>query len=411
LIREGKQPMSFQIGEYVLHGELNNTKKNSTFGLLRLEGYDLPISLELTGDMGEDLRGKRIRFEAVPPPGTYEKLDLERIKGLSDRQCGPTGIMTADGWVRVFDCSFDEFYRRTKLGEQPPTRWVQRLYLEWWSKNGDVVLELGGAKIEYFEDDAWKPLPPPGGPTPEEIEQAQDGANLPPPAGLDITIVTHDGGVRRLQFPEGLDAQMPEIDPEAFEKADLQTRLDMQAEAVERAIRGEDPADPDCEDLELMDYCIEHDSGILMADLFAEPAVLPDADTLTDEQIQYVFKDLLRQLALLGVAYHMCEHYSARQAYKQLVEEILPEHPIQPALAASGWIQHFMSCESCPACEEEMRRECEEHERDRAANPEKYERMEREQEEEMERELREWREKYGDRESSWDLGDDEGLPF
>ena len=109
------------------------------------------------------------------------------ICGLTWEQIGPTGTMTADRQVRVFDCSFEEFYRRVKLDEPPPTQWKRCLYLEWFSQNGRVVLELPDPVLEFVERVDWSQ----GQNSVEEDAPDQCDADfldsVPPESGLGIT--------------------------------------------------------------------------------------------------------------------------------------------------------------------------------------------------------------------------------
>ena len=57
--------MAYRLGEHVLCGEIFNTSNYSTHGYLVLRGTDHAVSLQLTGNCGEDLRGRNIRFEAA----------------------------------------------------------------------------------------------------------------------------------------------------------------------------------------------------------------------------------------------------------------------------------------------------------------------------------------------------------
>lgn len=136
--------MAFRLGEFVVYGELRNTRHYETFGVIVLRG-DAPgqetvLRIELTGNCGRDLQGKFFRFT----PGENDKGDavfrMKEHRGFQDRQIGPTGTMTAQGWVRTLPCSAAEFMRRAELGEPPPTEWKNRLYLEWYGQNGRVVV-------------------------------------------------------------------------------------------------------------------------------------------------------------------------------------------------------------------------------------------------------------------------------
>lgn len=317
--------MALRLNDYVIRGELFNLKKYSTHGWLELDGLDFPLTFELTGDCAEDLRGKHIRFTAAPNPYAERALDLHSVR-LAPRQIGATGRISAGSWTKTFECTVEEFLHRSRLGEAPPTTWKRLLYLEWFSQNGRVVVELAGAAIEYALDgggEAWAPLPEPH-PSPGEIAEAQEAADLPAPAGLEITIVKPDGGTRRLTL--GGDEANDEVDRALFESA----------------LINDGPEDWD---------------DVPDVDLFTEPQVLPDPDTLSDEQAEEVLPSLLTQLAMLGIALHVCEHFTPHEAYRLLVERIFPETRVLDNVKGGGWTREFLTSEYCAACQAEDARE------------------------------------------------------
>ncbi len=196
--------MAFRLNDAVVCGELINTRKNSTHGWLGLRGFTRPLSLQLTGNCSPDLAGKHIRFEMRNPPEDQgdaaesaedEKAMLEKLDlgDLAWQQIGPTGTMTAAHKVRHADCSPEELYMRCKLKEPPPTEWKRCLYLEWYSQNGRVVLEMVDPIIEFVEPDGKTQASP--------NEEAVDAALTDEPpeegGGLSITAfqMNEDGEV------------------------------------------------------------------------------------------------------------------------------------------------------------------------------------------------------------------------
>lgn len=349
--------MAFRLGDYIICGELWNDRPYSTFGALQLAGMEDAISIQLTGDCDADLKGRHFRFEAVPDPSQCSKPKLKEFRkatrALALMQVGPTGTMTAAGWVKTFDCSVKEFLRRSKLGEAPPTRWARRLYLEWFSQNGRVVIELAGPVIEVFEDGEWKPLPHPG-PSPDEIEQAQEAAGLPPAAGLEIDIISATGEIKRLQFPDDEHAPPEEKAGPGDDADDLQRQLDEQAAAVERAIRGEEPPCDAVEAAMLMDHALDTSIGSLLVDIFEPARRFPAPDSLDDKQVEIAFKNTLMQLAMCGIAFHVCPHCTPREAYRLLLGKVMKEERVFRPLMKTGWVQFFDASEYCAKCEEEF---------------------------------------------------------
>jgi hypothetical protein len=191
-----------------------------------------------------------------------------------------------------------------------------------------------------------------------------------------------------LKAPPGIGELPPEPQPRAAsaghneEQEDEEPRLlpetlehqfEEDAEAINRAIRGEEEkparrgesADEDIREMELMDALIESGPGEPLFELFEGPLRLPRPETLDDAGVEKALKSLLAQLAVFNVALAVCPHYSIRDAYRLMLERICPNEHAYSELRGTGWIQHFMTHESCPLCEAEADREYEEMERKR----------------------------------------------
>ncbi|MCA9012646.1 MAG: hypothetical protein KDB01_23000 [Planctomycetaceae bacterium] len=63
---------------------------------------------------------------------------------------------------------------------------------------------------------------------------------------------------------------------------------------------------------------------------------------------------LLTAMALRGVAFDMCPHFTAMQAYRLLINDLLPKAGAHPNLAATGFVKHYCSWEYCEECDAEF---------------------------------------------------------
>jgi hypothetical protein len=347
--------MAFRLGEYVVYGEIRNTHHYSTSGFLVLRGKEegevTVVHLALTGDCDQDLKGKCCRFFARENDPLQEVFDPAKYEGLQYRQIGPTGTMTAKEWVRTFDCSTEEFLQRSNLGEPPPTVWRRRLYLEWYSQNGRVVVEMADPVIEECvrqpegEDDEgdWAPLPhlalPPDLP----------GSKRTP--GMEATTFHIEGDDVHIEHWSARKNSEPEKDEYDTDPDHLQRELDKEARAIERAIRGLDPTDEDVSpEMELMDQCLEHSESRPVISLLEDIDKLPRPETLNDEAVEAELKGLLTQLAMLNVTLDVCDHCTPRDCYRLLLDEMLSESETFEELIGTGWAQHMMTSEFCPKC-------------------------------------------------------------
>jgi hypothetical protein len=434
--------MALRLSDRIIRGEIINTKHYSTHGWLELCDVDHPIMLQLTGNCSPDLAGWHIRFVAkqhaqeydpanestwldsdepeqeLPPEAPSNIVgneadssedesfdDLYDLHGCEDpdpsglawQQVGPTGTMTADRQVRVFDCPVEEFLRRSELGEPPPTEWKRCLYLEWYSQNGRVVLELPDPVLEFVEHVQW-PRPQnqikTNAPTAEDPTDPSAEESPPEATGLGVTEIrlNDDGQTEITQqfFPTSSDDDGPDVvhfgedaaeddepeNPYQLFPPDLQKQLDVQAYHTDWTIQGEtdDPEKPESiREMELMDYLIENSDGEQLDSACHVPVPLDKIDFLSDKQAEQALKDILGQLAMSGVALDVCKHFTPRMAYRLLLEEIFPEDRFFPELRGTRWVQHYSTWEYCPQCDAEIQKDVEESERRRREHPEEFE--------------------------------------
>jgi lysophospholipase L1-like esterase len=350
--------MAVRLGEYLVYGEINNTRRYFTSGwiILRRETQEKEavIRFRLTGDCGEDLRGRRVRFWQHPedesriplyPKESYPDLQLEQI--------GTTGYVSAAGWVRIMPCSVEEFMRRAHLGEPPPTTWVRRLYLEWYGQNGRVVVEIPDPYIEECVrapqgrdyESGWRELPCPT-PKPEGTPESTGGP--------DITVIKRDGDDVTLEHVCTSDEEGDRDESSLF-TGDLERMLEEQADAVDRKIAGGGSSDDDAQDIEILDYCIEHggpEDPVLPFITAGGP--LPRPEGLGDDEVEAALKDLLARLALINISVDICDHCTPRDCYRMLLGEMLPETAIYRDIIGTGNIMHIGTYDWCKECEREI---------------------------------------------------------
>lgn len=388
--------MAFRIGERLIYGELRNLEPWQTSGHLWLRGEKQPLVIELTGNCAPDLHGRAIRFAPRRAASIAEYLDgLERqetpVSGKAPvsgegpasgktpgsgedpgseeaplperffrRHIGVPGDMTAARWVRSLPCTVSEYLARLRLGEKPPTTWKRALYLEWFSRNGRVVVELEDPLLEYQDGETWKPLPCPL-PMPE---RDPDDPPENPASGLEVIAFDAEGHAKRI-VPETNEEASQDGLPE-WMPADLQRMLDARAADVDRRIAGEDEDDESLlAELELMDDLMESGSPDPPASLLGRRR-LPRPDAVSEKKAESLVKALLVELALWGVAVHACPHSTARQLYRILVEHVLFEGGVHPELADTGWTQNLLAAEYCPECIAELEAEFEQESKDKS---------------------------------------------
>lgn len=324
--------MTLNLSEYVIAGEIINRRPNSTHGWLALRGHDHPLVIELTGNPSPDLIGKRFRFQVPADRPRPEPPPLD-FKSLAWQQIGPTGPMSiefaADGKTHV--------------------------RLEWFSQNGPMLVEVTDPELEWIADDEADHQ------RQKELEAAEptdesDDADAPGDFSLE-GLPDEDEDDPYGLFPEGLDEELAqdEIPAEAEPKSGPPQPRDWS-----EVIPGIDDATKKM--YEEWDEVTYGTKDVPLSEAFDPPIKIYSAEQLGElapAAADDALKELLKRLALLGVALSICEHYTPQMAYRYLAEEILPQYGVHPRLPQIGWVQHYDTSEECPECQARFDREWE----------------------------------------------------
>lgn len=397
--------MARRLEEFVLRGEIRNGRRNSVSGWLEVlrtkhsDGKETVepglILLAFTGNLGGQLEGLTFRFEV-------REGDLRKPRPVLEAnfQTQQVGVMgdSVFRMVRVPLAPVDDYLEACEQGETRPEEQRASIYLEWYSQNGRVVLELLDPKFEF--EGEYKDL---GDPEPEALASSDD---FRPPQittiirntdGTFDIVVDDDGGTDDptedaddsdpfALFPENLEEHIHESASDAddvdsmlshdndaveeeFEDAacdeddiwpDFQSSPDAMAERSapkprdwSEVIPGIDPATKAM--YEEWDEVIYGTKDEPLTWLFDEPLCLPRPNALRDEAHAWqVLSSLLAAMALRGVAFDMCPHYTAIRAYELLIDELLPRAGVHPNLAATGFVKHYCSWGHCEECDAEF---------------------------------------------------------
>ena len=353
-----KRRAPLRLGPMVVSGEIDNTRPYAVCGWLKLRGQEHPLTLNLTGDAGENLRGKRVRFE--PGAGGTSLLNQQFVPpSLSDKlawqQIGPTGPMTLAGGAGG----------------------SRKLRLEWDSQNGRVLLDLPAASVTPLPDRDLE----------DELDDELDALLADDGEDDDDLPWDDDDLGGGLIGSGGALFDDEDDDPFGLFPADLQDRLDDEADDLDKeVIPGYDGSTYDLDgpdlpgfgddldedgggtfaaDLRRLEELIEGGAGVPIGQVFDPPLRLRPSAQLNDVRVEAALKLLLARLAEHGIALDICEHYTPRQSYEYLLAEICPSELTHPELDPVRWVQHFSTSDCCEACDEEFEREFEEYERHR----------------------------------------------
>ncbi|HEV7402639.1 MAG TPA: hypothetical protein VGO11_06935 [Chthoniobacteraceae bacterium] len=322
--------MAFRIGDLVLAGVFCHSSPYAVHGHLVLRGSEDPYMFELMGTPASDLCGRSFEFSV--PANDREPSDEDRrlAAAFAAQQVGSTGEMTAARRVKTYDCPPEDIPRLLELKQLPPPTLRQCLYLEWFSQNGRVVLEVVDPQIVPLDETQETPSP---------LEESDDA-----PTGLDPAS----------DFPEFEIEEVSEEEPPDYSATsrELDQELEEAARRVDREISGQsDEADEFLREMETFDELLEHGPRIPLRSLLKDLSLPEPAPEMPEAQAMESLKAALARLAMTSVAFHICKHCSIQEAYRIFMQEVCNEGAI-PGMPGS-FVQHFTTSDFCPKCMEE----------------------------------------------------------
>jgi hypothetical protein len=175
--------MAWRPYENLIDGELDNRTPGKVTGWIRFfrnEQPPLRVTFDLAGDFHEDIRGTVIRLSNPNPSERHPDRGTTYMEGFSPVQTGTAGDITAGlpiaPWTEALaqdlmkrnELFWDEQgirgSEREKLRQEFAERYrahiaardlyfayVEYPYLEWYSDNGRVVLELDQSQVEIVK--------------------------------------------------------------------------------------------------------------------------------------------------------------------------------------------------------------------------------------------------------------------
>jgi hypothetical protein len=337
--------MAFRLEDFVIAGVIYHIHPLCVHGRLLLRGRETPILVELTGAPSEDLRGRSFEFEVPQNDRMPTEEDRQRLARFCDQQIGPVGDMTAALRRKSFDCSVEEFFQRSDQGDPPPAHWRRCLYLEWFSQNGRVVIELLDPTMKFInpheasadsDDDALPELADGGDHGEFENAEACLADDFEPPSEYDP----------QDESPSNTRDESYGLIPE-----DLDRELERAARRVDREIAAKSDDDPDPQtEVKRFNDLIENGEGTLIRDLLEHLELPAPNPQLTEEEAQMALNAALGQLALFSVAYHICDHCSIVDAYRIFMEKLCPHCSVFPEMGGTSFVQHYSTSDFCDTC-------------------------------------------------------------
>jgi hypothetical protein len=175
--------MAWRPYENLIDGELDNRTPGKVTGWIRFfrnEQSPLRVTFDLEGDFHEDIRGTVIRLSNPNPSERFPDRKPTYMKGFKPMQTGTAGDITAGlslgPWTEALAQTlmkrnelfwdeqgihgsereerrqeYSEEYREHIAAGDPYHPYVDYPYIEWYSENGRVVLELDSSQLEVVK--------------------------------------------------------------------------------------------------------------------------------------------------------------------------------------------------------------------------------------------------------------------
>ncbi len=347
--------MARRIGDFIIGGVLDNRQAFRVCGWLALAEHR-GLRLELMGDLGGDLAGRYVEFD-VPDRTPAPDDEVEAcLRELAFGQIGAAGDMRLR-IARVPTCPVEELLARVKAGELPPIDEQPCLYLEWFSQNGRMVVEIPGVILRDCVEEGESEGEITPDPLPDHEHTSGPGITglaldeFGQPYTLDFETHESDEDDPFELFPTDLEEHLRETsDAHQFEEA-----------AIEEPPQPRDWADvipgidPETKAMyEQWDEIYGGQKDEMLSTLLDPALQLPHPDMVTDEATarSYVLQ-IAASLARVSVAFDICRHFTLVQTYRWLVEVVLSEGHVHPNQLAHEIVTHYSSWEFCPQCDAE----------------------------------------------------------
>ena len=119
-----------------------------------------------------------------------------------------------------------------------------------------------------------------------------------------------------------------------------------------------DPWSTDIDNLyQFLDELSDGSCDLPIISLLESPPAHDLPGSMRPNEVQETLRDLIAQLALLGVSVNICPHFSAERALGWLVEEVVFEEQVHPRMVCHGYVSFYMTSDRCGQCSLEFGRD------------------------------------------------------
>jgi hypothetical protein len=324
--------MVHQITSYLIEGIIHLNHSMTLDGRLWLCGLERDVSLFLTGEIPDHLKGQSFR---VRPPLSAEFVEApDEIRNeLLTTQVGallevsishPSGTPCHD--LDTSDNNELEFH------------------LRWHGQNGPVAIHISGVILERAnsQDHDTSEVDEMGVYAGTEFidrvyESVTNDEFTTPEIPSDLFQSTNESREFLLSFPTP--NEKGTFPPDA---GLIRYPLIHDITGADRTTNGF---------FKFLDEISSGQHDVFLADLLDPPLRLPPSNVMSDDEISIKIAEVLARIAKHGVAVSVCDHFGPRDLYDMFCSQYLPETRIHPQLIEFEYIFYIDTFESCPMCQ------------------------------------------------------------
>jgi hypothetical protein len=319
--------MALRLQDHLIEGFISGDRY-STHGVITFmgpDGRESPIIMTLTCGPGPVFQNRAIDFRAKDPSKVKPlPRDIEPI------QVGVPGDMLLR-MAKIPRIPIEEWDHKSPLEFD----WELCLYLEWYSQNGRIVIELVDPVIHLR---AGKPL--------EIPEIPEEGVG-----GFSFFVVQEKPGAHG-GTAEYEATSYSLVDDDDDDDDDLESYLE-RLNRERDAAAGMDDDDDDLFDIDGAQFAATKMEGEILGSLL-RPQQLPAPHDVSEEEAEVLLRSLLIELALYSVGVNLCHHCTMKESYRYLLETVLQEGRVDTSMEPHGWVRTFNYSDTCADCQAEL---------------------------------------------------------
>lgn len=324
--------MVHQISSYLIEGIVHLNHSMTLDGRLWLCGLERDVSLFVTGEIPDHLKGQSFRIRP-PLSADFVEVPNEIRDEFLTTQVGA-----------LLEISINHSNGAPCHDLAGSDNGDLEFHLRWHGQNGPVSIHLSGASLEHattLSHDASEVDEMGVYAGTEFIDQVYESVTndefTTPEIPSDLFQPSNESREFLLSFP------MPN------EKGVFPTDDGLTRYPLIHDITGADRTTDDF--FKFLDEISSGEHDVFLANLLDPPLRLPPSNVMSDDEVSIKIAEVLARIAKHGVAVSVCDHFGPRDLYEMFCSQYLPDTRIHPRLTEFEYVFYIDTFESCAMCQ------------------------------------------------------------